>query len=72
MHQADWYDDGMACGINEYWRGEGYISRSICEHHQGTGNCDKWGLLFYPKCSEGFYSIGCCVCVIHIYQIVPN
>ena len=24
--------------------------------------CQKWGILWYPKCHEGYHSIGCCFC----------
>ena len=25
-------------------------------------NCEKWGLLWYPKCKPSFHNVACCVC----------
>lgn len=33
-----------------------------CEKDHGKGNCEQWGLMFYPKCKPGFHAVGCCVC----------
>jgi len=44
-----------------YGRGAGYSSRSVCNRHSDNG-CDKYGLLFYPKCRNGYKSSGCCIC----------
>lgn len=33
-----------------------------CEKDNGKGNCEQWGLMFYPKCKPGFHAVGCCVC----------
>ncbi len=33
-----------------------------CEKDNGVGNCEEWGLLFYPKCKPGFHAVGCCTC----------
>jgi hypothetical protein len=33
-----------------------------CEADIGQGNCEKYGLMYYPKCRPGFYPIGCCIC----------
>ncbi len=38
----------------------GMIQR--CEAANGAGNCEKNGLIFYPKCKPGFAAVGCCVC----------
>lgn len=45
----------------EYGRGAGYVSRSICNRLSDNG-CDKNGLLFYPKCRNGYDAVGCCIC----------
>jgi hypothetical protein len=46
-------------------RGMGYLSTAQCEIQKGKGNCEKFGPLFYPKCSAMFsnrYSAsGCCL-----------
>lgn len=25
-------------------------------------NCEKYGLLWYPKCPQGYHTVGCCLC----------
>jgi hypothetical protein len=35
---------------------------SRCEGDNGRGNCEKNGLVVYPKCRAGFHAVGCCVC----------
>jgi hypothetical protein len=32
-------------------RGRGFMIIFLCENQKGKGNCEKCGLLFYPKCS---------------------
>ena len=46
-----------------YGRGAGYAlwHKSECESENPQG-CEKNGLLYYPKCKEGFHSVGCCIC----------
>lgn len=66
-------DDGLFCRAAEYGRGAGYpwefgdamndkgmIKR--CEKDQGRGNCEKNGLIYYPKCQPGYSAVGCCIC----------
>ncbi len=36
--------------------GRGWGSHSPC------ANCEKWGLLWYPKCPQGYHTVGCCLC----------
>ena len=67
-------DDGAFCfKPAPYGRGGGYPwkfgdglnddgMRSRCEKDHGKGNCEKDGLIFYPKCKPGFHKFGCCVC----------
>ena len=56
-------DDGMFCyKPKSYGRGAGYTGKSLCEKHEGEGNCEKNGLLWYPKCHDSFHNVGCCVC----------
>jgi len=49
--------------LEAYGRGVGYAlwHKSECESENPQG-CEKNGLLYYPKCKEGFYAFGCCVC----------
>lgn len=61
----DMRDDGLFCRISEYGRGAGYVKRSICERNAGnwgTSECDKYGLLFYPKCRSGYSAFGSNIC----------
>jgi hypothetical protein len=48
---------------SSYGRGAGYVisdkNKCIKENPQG---CEKYGLLYYPKCADGFSNAGCCVC----------
>lgn len=46
-----------------YGRGMGNWRQSYCEDHNGgKDKCEKWGLLWYPKCKNGFYAFACCIC----------
>ena len=48
-------DDGAFCKKPEsYGRGAGSITE--CK------DCEKWGLLWYPKCKPNFHNVACCVC----------
>lgn len=68
-------DDGAFCFKPEpYTRGGGYIWKigdkafsaegqfKRCEDKHGKGNCEQYGAIVYPKCKEGYYAAGCCVC----------
>ncbi|MGH6811842.1 MAG: hypothetical protein ACREDM_05665 [Methylocella sp.] len=66
-------DDGLFCRAAEYGRGAGYpwkFGDSLndngmfrrCETDQGKGNCEKNGLIVYPKCKPGYSNFGCCIC----------
>ncbi len=66
-------DDGLFCRRTEYGRGAGYPwkfgdalndngMRARCEKDHGRGNCEKNGLIFYPKCQPGYTAFGCCIC----------
>lgn len=66
-------DDGLFCRKSEYGRGGGYPWQfgdplndgeqlRRCERDNGSGQCEKNGLIWYPKCKPGFYSFGCCLC----------
>jgi hypothetical protein len=68
-----WADQGLFCRLAEYGRGSGYawwfrdgISDSgmieRCEADNGSGNCEKNGLMYYPKCRAGYYNVACCIC----------
>jgi hypothetical protein len=56
-----WRDDGLFCRKAEYGRGAGYPWRfgdplndsgmfRRCEADHGRGQCEKYGLIVYPKC----------------------
>jgi len=66
-------DDGLYCAKPKaYGRGAGYPVHVLefndkgmykrCEADHGSGNCEKSGLIVYPKCKEGYKAFGCCVC----------
>uniref|UniRef100_A0AC34FP00 Uncharacterized protein n=1 Tax=Panagrolaimus sp. ES5 TaxID=591445 RepID=A0AC34FP00_9BILA len=58
----EYTDIGVGCQKpSSYGRGAGYISDDRCQGHSDTG-CEKWGLLWYPKCKYGFHNVACCVC----------
>ena len=29
---------------------------------KGGDDKEKWGLLYYPKCMDGYYAFACCIC----------
>ena len=55
-------DDGTSCWAHSYDR-PGYVewdkNKCFREHSQG---CEKWGLMWYPKCKSGYRAVGCCSC----------
>ena len=52
---SEFRDDGAFCyKPKSYGRGAGTTHK--CD------NCEKWGLLWYPKCRDNFHNVGCCVC----------
>jgi hypothetical protein len=67
-------DDGAFCfkpqprgrGTGYAWQwGDGFNDdgmRGRCEKDHGKGNCEKNGLIYYPKCGSGFHNVGCCIC----------
>lgn len=67
-------DIGVGCSKPAaYGRGAGYPWKfgdalddsgmfSRCERDNGSGGCEKSGLIVYPKCKPGFHPVGCCVC----------
>lgn len=55
-------DDGAFCfKPSSYGRGVGYTRIDKCKQENPSG-CERWGLLFYPICSNGFHNVACCVC----------
>ena len=57
-------DDGAFCfKPSAYGRGAGYLisNKDKCEKENSEG-CEQYGLLYYPKCSDGFHNAGCCIC----------
>jgi len=68
-----WSNQGLFCRLAEYGRGAGYPWKfgdgfndngmfRRCESAHGKGNCEKYGLIVYPKCRSGFKPIECCIC----------
>jgi len=57
-------DDGLFCRKSEYGRGAGYTIWDLggCERDHGRGNCEQWGLIYYPKCKRGYHNVACCIC----------
>lgn len=71
-------DEGLFCGVKcpphftnlglscakpkPYGRGAGTISKHHCLHHHADEGCQKWGLLWYPKCRASFHHVACCIC----------
>ena len=66
-------DDGLFCRKPEYGRGVGYPWKfgdalndkgmfDRCEKDNEAGNCEKYGLVVYPKCNKGYEPFGCCIC----------
>lgn len=46
-----------------YGRGVGYDSKDKCvKHNLDKLGCEKYGLLWYPKCKPNFHHFGCCLC----------
>lgn len=59
---ADFRDDGAFClKPKPYVRGTGFTKKDQCENKNKLG-CEKKGLVYYPKCAEGFKPFGCCLC----------
>lgn len=57
-------DDGAFCAKPAaYGRGAGYAlwQESKCEARH-PGGCEKYGLMWYPKCKEGYDNIGSNIC----------
>jgi hypothetical protein len=60
--QQNFRNDGAFCfKTPAYGRGAGYIPEDKCKNENSQG-CEKNGLLFYPKCKEGYHAFGCCIC----------
>jgi len=61
---AGYRDDGAYCyKLNpSYGRGVGYVHEDSCVNDNKDLGCEKWGLLWYPKCKSGYHNVGCCVC----------
>lgn len=67
-------DEGTSCKMSNYSRNgykwkhsDGFSTKNVikrCETDHGAGNCEKFGALVYPKCKEGYNSIGCCTCSV--------
>jgi len=38
-------------------------AKERCEKDHGVDGCEKSGLIYYPKCKEGYHAFGCCICI---------
>jgi len=38
------------------------VKTSDCNNNDHGLGCQKYGLLYYPKCQVGYSAVGCCVC----------
>jgi len=58
-------NDGYFCAKpSPYGRGSGYViwDEWKCNRDNPGNGCEKWGLMWYPRCRSGFYAAGCCIC----------
>ncbi|KAL4454651.1 hypothetical protein ABPG74_021856 [Tetrahymena malaccensis] len=39
-------------------------AKKRCEKSTGK-TCEQYGAIMYPKCDDGFYNVGCCLCESH-------
>lgn len=63
---AGWANTMTTC-LYDYGRGLGYDvifggGKARCESENGGGNCEQFGMAYYPKCRAGFTAEGCCIC----------
>ncbi|KDO22307.1 hypothetical protein SPRG_12769 [Saprolegnia parasitica CBS 223.65] len=57
-------DVGASCTKPKaYGRGAGYTlwNQDKC-NAENNGQCEKNGLMWYPKCKPGYHNFGCCIC----------
>lgn len=52
----------VGCERPSYGRGAGYLTQSRCVVHHRDLGCERYGLLWYPRCQPGYEAQGCCVC----------
>ena len=58
-------DDGAFCAKpGPYGRGAGYPlwDEDKCKRDNKELGCEKWGLIWYPRCRAGFHNVACCIC----------
>ena len=50
------------------FRNDGAFCAKPSSYGRGAGSfwscsgCERWGLLYYPKCATNFHNAGCCIC----------
>ena len=62
---SNYRDDGAFCyKPAPYGRGSGYANWNgdKCNKENPQTGCEKWGLMWYPKCLSSFNNVGCCIC----------
>ena len=55
-------------GVGYPWKfGDSFGSlagaKARCEAGEKSTGCEQSGLIWYPKCREGYHAFGCCICV---------
>ena len=68
-------DDGLYCAKPAPYSREGFPWQigdpplpnysgptNRCEAKYGSGNCEQWGAVIYPKCKASYHADGCCTC----------
>ena len=58
-------NDGAFCAKPDaYGRGVGYPlwDEDKCRRDNPELGCEKWGLIWYPKCRAHFHNVACCIC----------
>lgn len=58
-------DDGAFCRKPDaYGRGAGYVlwQEGRCNSDNPAYGCERYGLIWYPRCRPSFHNEGCCIC----------
>jgi hypothetical protein len=63
---TDLFPEPYCAKPKPYGRGAGHSSKDACERSHDHGarenGCERYGLLWYPKCDPHFHNVGCCIC----------
>jgi hypothetical protein len=61
---SNFRNDGAFCfKPAPYGRGSGYAlwDEDKCNRENPQG-CERWGLMWYPRCAAGYHNVDCCIC----------